>query len=131
MGMLSLGSDGSQMRKIPRSTPLGSPEGLGAIPTGYTCTHPLRTRLSLTLSRPPLGARGLARAPRLPIYADTMVWLLAPAWQTTPAKAQAQEGKPRATEARGLPGAAPWARHCRSLCQQGHARGVTQEDKAS
>jgi hypothetical protein len=38
---------------------------------------------------------------------------------------------PRAIEARGLPDAAPWARQCRPLSQQGHARDVTQEDKAS
>jgi hypothetical protein len=46
-----------------------------------------------------------------------------------PTKARAQEDAPQAIEARWLPGAAPWAWHCRPLYRQGHERGVT-EDKA-
>jgi hypothetical protein len=46
-----------------------------------------------------------------------------------PAKARAQEDKLRAIEARGLPDTMLWAWPCRPLVRQGHARGVTQEDK--
>jgi len=81
---------------------------------GYT--HRVRSRapsreetlLGLTTMRPLLAARGLARAPRLPIYDNTSAWPLAPALPMMPAKVQAQEDMPRATEARGLPDAAPW-----------------------
>ena len=48
-----------------------------------------------------------------------------------PAKAWAQDDMLRATEARGLLDAALWERPCRLLPRQGHARGVTQEDKFS
>jgi hypothetical protein len=55
------------------------------------------------------------KAHMLLIYANIPAPPLAPAWQTTPARAQAQEDKPRAIEARRLPDAAPWARHYRPL----------------
>ena len=110
MSMLSLGINGSRP-KGPPTDPYRIARGLG----GYT--HRVRSRApsgeetlpSLTTTRPPLGARGLARAPRLPIYANTPVRPLAPAQQATLAKAQAQDNMSRATKAQGLPDVAPWA----------------------
>jgi hypothetical protein len=93
MSMLSLRSNGSRTKKTPRPTPPGSPGGY---------THRVRSRapfgeetlLSLTMLRPLLGARGLARALRLSIYTNTPARPLAPARPTTPAKAGAQEDAP-------------------------------------
>jgi hypothetical protein len=67
---------------------------------GYT--HSVRSRApsgeetlpSLTTSRPPLGARGLVRALRLSIYANTSGRPLAPARPMMLAKARAQEDTP-------------------------------------
>jgi hypothetical protein len=81
MGILSLGFSGSRTKKTPLTDPSRIAWGLG----GYT--HRVRSRapfreetlLSLTMMRPPLGARELARAPRLPIYANTLARPLAPA----------------------------------------------------
>jgi hypothetical protein len=88
MGMLSLGSNDYQTKKIPRPTPLG-------MPGGYT--HWVRSRApsgeetlqNLTTPQPPLGARGLARALRLPIYANTLDPPLVSALLAMPAKARA------------------------------------------
>jgi len=93
--------------------PLTDPSRIAQVLGGYT--HRVRlhapsgeeTLLSLTMPRPPLGAQGLARALRLPIYSNTPARPLAPTRPTTPAKARAQEDMPRAIEARGLLGAAP------------------------
>jgi hypothetical protein len=80
--------------------PLTDPSRIARKLGGYT--HRVRSRvpsgeealLSLTTPRPPLGARGLARALRLPIYSNTPARPLVPARLTTPAKARAQEDAP-------------------------------------
>ena len=77
----------------PRLIPIGSPGGY---------THRVRSRTpsgeetlpSLTTPRPPHWAWGLARALRLPIYANTLARPLALAPLTTRAKAWAQEDTP-------------------------------------
>ena len=55
------------------------------------------------MTRPPPGARELARAPRLPIYDNTLAHSLAPTQKMMPTKAQAQEDMSQATEAQGAP----------------------------
>jgi hypothetical protein len=116
-------------KEVPLTDPSKIARGLGGYTHQVCSCAPSREEAwpSLTPPRLPLGARGPARALRLPIYDRP----LAPAPPMMLVKARVQKDKPRVIEARGLPGAAPWARHCRPLFQQGHARAVTQEYKAS
>jgi hypothetical protein len=67
--------------------------------------------------------------PKAPDRRHAQAQALAPTWLAMPAKAQAQEDKPRTIGARGLPDTVLQAWPCRLLSQQGHEWGVTQEGK--
>jgi hypothetical protein len=125
MGMLSLRINGSRPKE-PHDQPLQDRLGL----RGYTHRVRLHTpsdkETSPSLGTPQhrLGLGGSPK-PQAPYQRHDEARALAPAWATTPVKAQPQEDTPRAAKARGLLDAARRARPCRPLPRQGYARGVT------
>ena len=135
--MLSLGSSGSRMKKTPRPTPLGSPEGSRAIPIRYAHAHPLEKkpgrdwlhhdfRLGLGGLPEPQGSRSTTTHRPGP-------WLL-PHQRRQP-RPRHKKTRPELLRPRGSPtlplGHGIAGYFSDMVTRQGHARGVTQEDKAS
>jgi hypothetical protein len=111
----------------PRPTPPGSPRPRGLYPSG-TLTRTLQRR---NLAEPDyattsISSSGAHPSPEAPDLRQHSGLVLGSCPASNASQGLGTRRRAPSYRAQGLLGAAPWARHCRPLSRQGHARRVTQ-----